>query len=247
MNAREHRSGDAAPLWDDLLSRYGGIVGELRRSADAVRQLAGVPEEWVRIFAEGDRVGRAIAPWAERMPRFARYLGSSLLDVGVGDGIGGPVMAYLIRDWTERGYQDYEPGLMIGGLPSPTRLLDDLEDDVGRLPPSLRAAWEIHSFAHLKTGGWLGSLRPEGYEIVLPPAILPHTATGWVGEVYGEFECLEILNPGTRRRGCLVRPPGTGAWMDHIVYPEGDQIVDSLRPTLEETFTDWEQDAWSEP
>lgn len=224
-------------LWAELAPQWRGLVDAVARTADAARAIAGVPAAWIDLLGSGQAIAVAADQWCA-MPRFARYLRTSTLDVGVGTGIGGPVLAYLIADWAEQ-HGEVRPGLMIGGAPTPPEVLAGFEGQVGVLPAGLHAAWSAHGFMLLKSGGWLGSLIPAGASITGPPAMFPRRVRGRVGDAVGKFECLEVIDPGRSYSGCLVRPPGERAWLDHVVHgASSGEFCDSHRPTLECMFTD---------
>jgi hypothetical protein len=245
MDMCEKRQSEIDRLWSDLLPSWSGVVGGVSRQPGEVEGIPGVPAAWVAMFREGDRMDNATAPW-RAMARFHRYLQASLIDVGVGTGIGGPVLVYLVRDWNETAPGEYEAGLMIGGAPTHAEVLYAFERESGEIPSSLRTAWLAHAFLLLKNGRWLGSLRREGTVISRPPAKSARPLRGLVGGVYGEFECLEVFDPGSPVSGCIVRRPGEQVWGDHVVYFEGRKtIVDSHRSSIESTLTDWETSEWS--
>ena len=227
-------------LWSALTPGWEGVTGSVARSADAAREIPGVPRAWIDLVGNGERIALAAEQWRD-MPRFARYLRSSTLDVGVGLGVGGPVLVYLLSDWVDVPTGGFLPGLMIGGLPTPPEALASFEERVGEIPAALRGAWRAHGFVLLKNGRWLGTLVPGGERITRPPALVPRPSRGWAGQEEGRFECLEVLDPDRSITGCLVRRPGERAWLDYIVYRDGSGRVHSNhRPTIESTFTDWD-------
>jgi hypothetical protein len=235
-------------LWRKLLTEFGWGNLPLCHTAEEAARLPGVPPAWVEVLAGPERVAKAVAQW-RGMPRFSSYLESSTLDVRLVAGPAEPVMAYLIKDWKETDAESHEPGLMIGGVITPAATLDAFQAEVGELPVSLRTAWLAHSYVSLKSGRWLNSLLAEDGEESRRPRVIPAKASqGWVGGVKGHFECLEILDVGRAVSGCLVRAPGERAWRDQVVYRHFDgHLRQSHRPTLEETFTDWEATEWEGP
>jgi hypothetical protein len=248
MNGDYRDSAEIERLWEELATWREGVTGEVCRTPECARRLPGVPPAWIEMLAEGDRVANAVAPW-RAMPRFSRYLQASTLDVGIVEGVAGAVMVYLIRDWKEIGFRRHEPGLMLAGVPAPAEAVDGFEAEVGGLPTSLRTAWLAHSFVLLKNDLWLSSILPDGQRVARRPTVIPAEASeGWVDDTYGHFECLEVLSPGSPISGCLVRGPGEQSWRDRVVYREGSGLIrKSHRPTLDDTFTDWEMTEWEDP
>lgn len=248
MSGDYRESAEFEALWRKLLSGWGWGDRVLCRTPEHARRLPGVPPAWVEMLAGPDRVANAVGPW-RAMTRFSRYLQSSTLDVRIVAGDVEPVMAYLTSDWKETGFGRHEPGLMIGGVPTPAATLDAFQAEVGELPVSLRTAWLTHSFVLLKNDRWLNSLLPGGDNTGRRPAVIPAPASkGWVGGVHGHFECLAILNVGSPISGCLVRAPGERPWRDRVVYREGSGLLrESHRPTIDDTFTDWEVTEWEDP
>jgi hypothetical protein len=248
MSGDYRESAEIERLWRELLSERGWEDRDLCRTPEQAVGLPGVPAAWVEMLAGPDRVADAVRPW-HGMPRFTRYLQSSTLDVRLVAGDDEPVMAYLIRDWKETGFGSHEPGLMLGGIPTPAAKLDAFQTEVGELPGSLRTAWLAHSYVLLKNDRWLNSFLHEGEHAKRRPVIIPAKASkGWVGGVHGHFECLAIFNVGSPICGCVVRAPGEQAWRDRVVYREGSGLLmESHRPTVEDTFTDWEVTEWEGP
>jgi hypothetical protein len=246
---RSHRDGndvDVDAHWHDLSAGWSGVIDTVARTPDELGRIADVPPGWVAALEAAAR-GSDVAERWRAIPRFARYLRSALLDVGVGSGIAGPVLVYLLRDWNQLDDEQFEPGLMIGGVPATDPDVEAFEREVGPVPDALRAAWKQHSFLLLKNGLWLSSPRLEESTMVGGPRIAGTPSTGWVGGEHGTYECLEVLDPGSAISGCLVRAPGEASWRDHVVYREmSGHITHSTRPTIESTLTDWDFAEWVE-
>lgn len=246
MDSTPADGDDIARLWSRLLPGWRGVVGAVHRAPEELRQNPEVPDAWVELFSSDRVVDALVAAWRP-LPRFSAYLASSLLDAAVGTGMGGPVLVYLLRDWT-RNHGESHPGLMLGGVPAGARALEQFQSEVGPLPAALQSTWLLHSFLLLKNGQWLGSLLPAGEVIAPRPRVAPGTSQGQLGGRSGRYECLEVFEPGSAVSGCVIRAPGEAAWRDHVVYRERDGVLtESHRPTLESTLTDWDADVWEEP
>ncbi len=185
-----HGEHEVERLWSTLLPGWSGVVGAVHRRPADIREIPSVPEPWVELLARDSAIEDLVAAWSP-LPRFSAWLASSLLDVAVGTGMGGPVMVYLLRDWS-RPHGEAAPGLMLGGAPTGALALEGFQDEVGPLPTSLITAWRLHSYLLLWDGQWLGSLAPAGEAIAPRPRMAPRTSKGQLGGRPGRYECLSF-------------------------------------------------------
>lgn len=218
--------------------------------ADA-RQLqnieGGIPMSWLNLVNQlsSQAIFEIWEKAAVTLPRFSKYISQSTTGVVLLSGDLGAMLAYQLRDWEEVSPGEiYEKGIMIAGMPTTQKAIEEFEGKRGRLPAELKMLWKIHSFMSLKGDILLSSLDEDLLSFCGNPIFLGIRKDPWNSK--DEYECLAIADVMGDFPLCLTRKPGEDSWDNFIVnaYKERNSIIPSSRRSIEELITDWEFGKW---
>lgn len=231
-------------LFSDAVRRFAAQFGG---ASITDPEDAPVPEQWKIAAREGTReaIVSLFKPLAASVPMFVDYVSKRADGIQLGLCGGRGALYIEFPDWRYAG-GDFEPGIMVAGVPRSHDELRMFEEQVGRVPPSLADVWRTFSYVSLKNGGCLCDLG------ATDESFFPGKAT-YLGQLK-DFtspdqlvDSLRIVRGNGQVSFVLTRQPDASQWDDRaMTLFEVERLVRNIGypRTIESLLADWDSESW---